>query len=459
MLILYASDLITQYIPWYFITVKYLALHQIPHWVPTIYNTGYPLFAEGQTGAISPINAVLLLIFPFPIAVNLLYLAYFVTAFLGVFFFLKNRSLSTMACLLSSLTFLLSGFFLSRYFQPDIIFSSALLPWGFFLVDKMRKNKGAFILFPVLIYLQITAGHLQMAIISICGYLLFASISSFLEKHNLSFVFKILALCLLGLTLSAPQILPSLKLFQISQRKDWNPNIRFSYSLPPTHLITYVLPNAYGISKPGDDAGFRQFGGGFWEINLTVWTIPFFLSLVPMFYKKSFKNPLILNLYLIWFIFLLISFGGFFAPYRWIVNSIPSFPFRAPARFLLIPTFAASALVGFGFETIFQKTRNKTKYLFFGIVVTSIFIQIYFQMKNYFIFAPYQKIVADLADISTYKLTTAMSLSKDINPSAFYSPNINVFRQEFEKGLAISAISILILLVWYKKENRPKLKP
>lgn len=455
----YASDLITQYLPWYFITAKYLALHQIPHWVPNIYNTGYPLFAEGQTGAISPINAVLLFILPFPVAVNLLYIVYSLIALLGVFFFLKNRMLSTPACLLSGLTFLLSGFFLSRYFQPDIIFSSSLIPWGFFLIDKMRKNKGVFIFFPILIYLQITAGHLQMTAISICGYLLFTTISSFLEKYSLSFVFKILTLCLLGLTLSAPQILPSLKLFQISERKDWNPNIRFSYSLPPTHLITYILPSAYGISKPGDDMGFRQFGGGFWEINLTIWTLPFFLSLVPMFYKKSFKNPLILNLYLIWFIFLLTAFGGFFKPYRWFVNSIPNFPFRAPARFLLVSTFAASALVGLGFETIFQRTKNKIKYMFFGIVVISILLQAYSQMKNYFIFTPYQKIVTNLTDISTYKLTTAMPLSKYLNPHAFYDHDINVFREEFEKGLALSAIAILILLIWFKKENEPKLKP
>lgn len=453
----FTSDLINQYIPWYFLTATYLKSFSFPHWVPNIYNLGYPLLAEGETGALSPINAMVLFLFPFMPAIYILYLTYVIIAFLGIFSFLKTQKLTNISCFLAGITFSFSGFFLSRYFQPSIIYSSSLLPWGFFAIEKAKTSAKYLFLLPIVIYLQISAGHLQMAIICIVGYLVYSSFSLIDWKKGIIFVAKTLTLCILGLTLAAPQIFASAKLFAISERKDWNPQMKFSYSLPPTHLVTYLLPNAYGISKPGDDSGFRQFGGGFWEINLTIWTIPFLLSLAPLLSKRLRNNRAVLGLYLMWFIFLLLSFGGFFKPYR-IINYIPNFPFRAPARFLLISTFAASCLAGFGFEYLFQKAKATYKFPALASVIFLTGVEIYLQMKNYFIFTSSQNLIAKLANIYNYQMTTALPLSAGIKVEKFYGPNINVFRDEFYKGLIFSTLALLILIIWFKKTGRPKFK-
>lgn len=457
MLVPFASDLINQYLPWYFITATHLKSLSLPHWVPSIYNLGYPLLAEGETGAISPINATLLFLFPFVFAIYLLYLVYLQIAFLGVFAFLKTQKLTNLSCLLGGLTFSSSGFFLSRYFQPAIIFSSSLVPWGFFALERAKTSPKYFFLLPIVIYLQITAGHLQIAFVSVIGYLVYSLFRLIEGKKEIIFIAQTLILCVIGLALAAPQILTSAKLFEISERKNWNEQMRFSYSLPPTHLITYLLPNAYGISRPGDDIGFRQFGGGFWEINLTIWTIPFLLSLSPLLSQKLRKNKIVLGLYLMWFIFLLLSFGGFFKPYR-IVNYIPNFPFRVPARFLLISTFAASSLAGFGFEYLFQKTKATFKYLAAAAIIFLTGAQIYWQTKNYFIFTSSENLLAKFSHITSYQMATALPLSATIEAEKFYGPNTNVFRDEFYKGLMLSALALLILSIWYLKTVRPKFK-
>src|SRR3989338_1030292 len=96
----YTSDLITQYLPWYYLISGYLKNLQIPHWVPLLYQNGYPLLAEGETGILSPINSLILFIFPFSVSVNLLYLSYAIIAIAGTYFFLQENNCSKLGSLL-----------------------------------------------------------------------------------------------------------------------------------------------------------------------------------------------------------------------------------------------------------------------------------------------------------------------------------------------------------------------
>lgn len=451
---LLASDLITQYLPWYYILSNHLKSFSLPHWVTTTAG-GYPLLAEGETGALSPINSPILFSLPFPLSVTILYFVYFLIGFGGMFLFLKENRLTIASSLLGSFIFILSGYITSRYFQPSIIFASLLLPLGMYIILRAKTNPEIIFLLAPLIYLQITAGHLQITIISIVGYLSYQLVNIILEKRIYFPIFKTLAIIVLGIILSAPQLLPSLKLYTISQRQDWNPMIRFSYSLPPSHLITYLDPGFFGISKPGDDLGFSQFGGGFWELNLTIWTIPFLISLIPLILLFKKRNKLILTFYTLWITFLLLAFGGFFK-LNHLITYLPNFPFRAPARFLLISTFAASTLCAIGFDQVTKNVSNKLKKVLATLVVISVIIQQLSLYKNYINTKPTQEIIADVKENSMNFVTPLVINRNKMNIPQDMS---EIFKQEFEKGLIFSAIAVLILLVWYKKENSPKFKP
>lgn len=452
----YASDLITHYLPWYYQVALHLRSFQLPHWVVDVYGQGYPLLAEGETGILSPINATILFIFPFQFAVNLLYVVYATIGLTGVYLFSRGSGVGRLNSLLGALVFILSGFMVTRYFQTAIIFTAAFLPWGFVLIQKSFKFRNWVFLLAPLIFLQITAGHLQIALISALAYFTFAMIMIFLNKGKLLFLFKILVVLILGFGLSSVQLLPTIKLFALSERKGWDPMIRFSYSLPESHLVTYLFPNAFGVSKPGDDLGFTQLGGGFWELNLTIWTIPFVLSLIPLFFIfiKDRKNKLIVSMYILWACFLLLSFGAYFKPY-WLVAHIPNFPFRAPSRFLLVATFAASVLSAYGFELLTQRRKLLIKTVVFTIVLTSIFFQQYLQLKEYFLFEDSKKVINNVQDFSQDKFSTPLTLSPDVIQGSddFYR---TLFKTEFHKGLLFSLISFSVLYLWWKKSKSNK---
>ncbi len=409
----YASDLITQYLPWYELTRQHLRQFTLPHWVPNLYTTGYPLLAEGETGVLSPINALILFVFSFPYAITLLYFSYAAIALTGMYTFLRRQGLSLLSSFLGGLVFTFSGFMVSRYFQASIIFTAALLPWGMLAIKQQSWW------LPFVIYLQLTAGHLQMTLISIVAYITYALTLFHLRKTILFII--------LGLGLGAMQLLPTLKLYSISDRRSWDPMIRFTYSLPPSHLITYFDPQAFGISTPGDNLGFTQFGGSFWEFNLTIWTLPFLLSLLPLLFHRS-RTTLIL--YGLWILFLIFSFGGYTPFYRLLARS-PEFPFRAPSRFLLIPTFAASSLAAFGFHSLAHRRPLWRQLTAFGIILTSVLFQINHQLNSYIIFSPNPDI----------KPTSATPLP--LNPNLISSPQDFVVK--FHQGLIVSLISLMII--------------
>src|SRR3989338_10352557 len=225
----YASDLIAQYLPWYFLVSQYLKSFELPHWIPSIYQDGYPLLAQGETGILSPINFIILFLLPFPISVNFLYVVYAAIAISGMFLFLRNNNLDRLPSLLVSLIFILSGFFLSRYFHPSLIFTAAFLPWGFLIIKKSLTDKRLLTILAPLIYLQVTAGHLQIVFISIIAYIFYAILAIFFNKHSFTALIKLLIVLVIGILLSSIQLLPSAKLFQLSDRKNWDKNIIFSY--------------------------------------------------------------------------------------------------------------------------------------------------------------------------------------------------------------------------------------
>ncbi len=446
---LYASDLISQYLPWYYITAQYLNNFQLTHWVSFAQGGAYPLLAEGETGVLSPINSLVLYLFPFSLAFNLLYLIYFAITTGGMYLFLRINQLSKLSSFLGSLIFALSGFIVTRYFQSSIIFTAALAPLGFYLIQKAQTVKKAAILLAPLIYLQVKAGHLQIVLISIAGYLTFGLLLTFLNKKRLQSIVNLLLIIILGIVLSFPQLLPTFRLFTLSERLNWNPMIRFSYSLPPSHLITYIKPYAFGISAPGDDLGFTQIGGGFWELNLTIWTLPFFLSLIPLFIlakskKRSKDQNVIISLYALWLLFLLLSFGGYFKLYR-IIAHIANFPFRAPSRFLLIATFAASSLAAFGFEAVAKNLNRGIKILAFLVILISILLQQKLLFNKYIVTKPTYQIISTLNQNSRNRLTTPLKLV-DRHEELSYE-----FIKEFQIGLLLSLLATLMLYLLFIK--------
>jgi len=370
-------------------------------------------------------------------------MTYSAIALTGMFLFLKKgMNLSATSSIYGSLVFLLSGFFVTRYFQPSIIFSASFLPLGMFVVASGYKKTKLMFFLPLIIYLQITAGHLQITLISSISYAIFAFANYY---ENKLYIVKTTCFQILGYLLAAVQILPSISLYMISERQGWDPLLRFSYSLHPSHLVTYLIPEYFGISKPGDDFGFTQFGGGFWELNLTIWSIPFLLTISTIILHKKIKHKMITSIIVLWIVAILISLGGFFKPNQ-IIAYLPNFPFRAPARFLLTATFAVTALSAIGFEYLTKSLNAVFKLTCLAIIVSTLFIQLSLFLKDYFIFENSNRI--SFTDQKLLK--TPLEINKD-KLSKIGDPPEH-FKKSFKNGGLISLLSLLILLILYRKE-------
>jgi hypothetical protein len=151
----------------------------------------------------------------------------------------------------------------------------------------------------------------------------------------------------------------------------------------------------------------------------------------------------------VWLVFILLSFGGYFKPYR-IVGHLPGFPFRAPSRFLLINTFAVSGLAAIGFERLLGKKGALVKILAVIIIIGSIIFQQQRMFKNYYEFVNWNKINSSFVDLASYKMTSPLYVDKNIKTESLYGNQINVFRDEFVKGLIIAIFSLGILYFWWK---------
>ena len=158
--------------------------------------------------------------------------------------------------------------------------------------------------------------------------------------------------------------------------------------------------------------------------------------------------------YLLWLGFTLLSFGGFFKP-NLIFAKISDYPFRAPARFMLVSTFSLSVLAAVGFSEISKLVTKKVTILIFILIFFVTLFQITSQLKNYFVFKNTDFIIQDLKHkIKSNSLWTPLPLNKSLTNSYSGKQLEEIFKKEFYKGAVLSFMSVAILAAWWKKASK-----
>src|SRR3989337_2663839 len=141
-----------------------LVLGKLPFWTSLVGN-GYPVFAEGQIGALYPFHLLLFRILPTFLAFNInLILHFFLTAVFTYLFARVSLRLSRPAALLAAIVYSLSGFFITHTHQINILMVVSYLPLIFLLIERFITTKRimwSFVL-AIVIALQILAGHIEM---------------------------------------------------------------------------------------------------------------------------------------------------------------------------------------------------------------------------------------------------------------------------------------------------------
>lgn len=338
------------------------SLHEgrLPLWEPRI-GGGFPLFAEGQTGALFLPNLIFFSLSNPVTAYNLALVFAIVTLGWGMYVWLRSLALSTLPAFFGGITMALSGIAIAQLPHITLLQGFSLLPWVLWTFEKKSVALCAFF-----ISQQIFAGFPQASFISILFGLSYG-----LWRGKIP-----LAGILLGIGLSAIQLFPSWEFLKNTPSpKGLPPDTAAYFSFPLKHLITFVNPFALGNPKFGTYPHFADFDGSiFWENTGYIGLLPLLLIFIALRFRTRytffFLTALVVSFLLMW---------GSHSPLYILYSLWPFNLFRVPSRFIWIFVMAAVSLASFGLAPLKRIG---------GLLVAVHLVQLFSTWRTYHLLVP-----------------------------------------------------------------------
>lgn len=352
-LIFFENDTLVYYYPVLAEVSRALRQGILPLWTPYIYS-GFPLFADGEAGALYPLNLLLLLLTS-PEG-TLLWLGPLRVAMAAFFMYLYARTigLGSLGSVVSALVFAFGAFTIAQLHHLNLSSGALWLPLVLFFVERAYRREGrgrawAVALAGVAFGIQSLALHVQVSLMTIfllVIYICFRTwafpLGSFLQRVRLM-VGTLAGTVGLGLGLAAVQWLPLYELSRFSPRA---PGLLYSkaleYALPPPNLITLLSPYFFRGPQRVSWAIWSS-----WETAIYVGIAPLLLAAVAVLWVRSrwtvfFAGSGILSLTLAMANYLPLNL-------HYLVYRLPWFDaLRAPGRFSYLFTFSLACLAGLG---------------------------------------------------------------------------------------------------------------
>jgi len=348
------GDYSAQHIPWSRFLADSLANLSLPLWTPYMHS-GFPILAEGQIGALYPLNLIMYFLLPHKIAYTYNILLHFVLAGIFLYIYVRETGMSKAAATVTVIAFLFGSAYGGCFYSFMSLKVLVWFPLVLFLTEKLFKKEELLygILIGIVVSVQILAGYLQFALYSIIFSTLYFVVHlyfyhlknrGFKRSTRVAFLYLIGAFVAFGL--SAAQLFATVELSRFSSRQHIGIDFTMLGSYSPLGMIQLLLPRCDPAS------------GGLLYIGV----LPFLLSLVIVFFRK--------NRFSWFFIFLalfslLLAFGKYSPLYVLIIKAIGFYGLRVPAKFLFFTIFSLAVLAGYGFDrycSISADEKQNTRY-------------------------------------------------------------------------------------------------
>lgn len=314
-------------------------------WTPLLFS-GYPLLADPQVMGFYPVARLLAL---FPNSWNLFVLSAYILASVWTFCLVRALTRSDFGALIGGTLYGMSGFFMAHLGHTNMIHSAAWLPLILLAAVKLRTRyspawlaAGAFA-----VAMSILAGHPQIAVYALgltAAYAL--SRGWYAPAGRWRYGLALAAMVLLGVGLSAVQLLPAQELAKLSPRAAMDYLNHIHPNVPPRQLMTLLFP--YLLGEVWDSIYHLPYVGVFniAEVSGYVGLLPLMLVMIAVLRRRAGAE--------VWFwaivaiVALMLATGGA-TPLAHLTHLLPGYrSFRAPSRHLLEFTLAMSILAGFG---------------------------------------------------------------------------------------------------------------
>jgi len=352
------TDIISQLYPWRDLAINIWKSGQIPLW--NVYSfSGTPLLANWQSAVFYPLNLLMFLLGN-GIGWSAIIILQPFLALVFTYLYLREIKISILPSVFGATIYSFSGFMMV-YLEYNSAGQAAIwLPLILLILERYIKGKN-YLLLPVLsfsFFFLLTSGNFQVSFYTILItfiYLCFRSIKDFKT------IAEVAVFYILGLGLSAIQLIPTLELYLNSFRNIDNNIILNNYGLIPVkNIITFLAPDFFGNPVTGNGRGFiYQETAGYFGVL----TIPFIIS--NLFKTKGsiakfFGFALILSGLLV-----------FDTPVGRLIYQlkVPLLSTSYASRALFLTDFCAAILAAFGLDALNEK---KKKISIFGILLFAI---------------------------------------------------------------------------------------
>ncbi len=389
----FVGDVFRLYLPQRAVLASALRAGRLPLWSPDVL-AGYPIFAEGEMGALYPLNVLLYLLLPLDLALDYSVILHFALAGLATYAFGRALRLRPAASLLGALVFTWSGFAVGHVNHLSIIAAFPWLPAILAFIEwqaapsRTRIAPWAQVILTGMIFaLQFLAGHPQIALMMVLVSLAYAAVRlwplrSRLESELLAVrgndfgrpwlhklpigriksplrtlsgpAFRVgllnflptLAGLILGTMLAAPQLLSTYELTRLSERAGGLTGSFFtSFSWHPALLATLVWPFLLGNPYPTVSVELAAYLG----------ILPWLLAAATLLMRRDRVTLFFAGAGLIG---LLLSFGEWNPLYPWLARVPVLNYFRVPARFWYVITMAVAVLAGVGADGLLARLER-----------------------------------------------------------------------------------------------------
>jgi hypothetical protein len=241
------SDAFSQLIPWRSLALDSFHSFEWPIWNPYSFS-GTPLLANWQSGALYPLN-ILLLMFGKVYGWTLLVIFQIFFSMVFMYLYIKNLGLQKYTAIFGSITFAFSGLMMTHLEFGNIGQSFMWLPLALYLIDRylITNNLNWLILLPVVNFFIFTAGHFQGSLFPFIAQTIYFLVKAYLKKLSLKSLIIPLFILLLCLTISSVQLVPTGELLINSFRQsDQNAASQNFGLVPIQHLVTFFIPDFFG---------------------------------------------------------------------------------------------------------------------------------------------------------------------------------------------------------------------
>lgn len=351
----YSRDIMHQHIPLLVFARQSLIEGKFPLWNPYQFG-GMPFLADSTSQLLYPLAWVLIFLGPQQMLMIYIIFHYIIS---GVFMYLllHHLGIAWMPSMTGSIAFMFSGFLLLNTSDLLPFCTYPWIPLVVLMTDRAVRcptlRHGLFLGLSSALELLSGSAQLWLGTSYLAASFAVVRWRTYQKVLKLGQLSRLVLGVLIGLSVTAVQVLPSWELVQQSVRRGGlSYDVASLYSLAPVRLLSILLPRLWG---PVDWPDVMKVGDG--RLGYVgVGTVLLAIFAIVVASNKSQARFFALAA----IGFLLLALGQYSFLYPIAYQLMPGFRlFRAPIRYLSLFSFCLCVLAAFSLDSIAQRTLSK----------------------------------------------------------------------------------------------------